>query len=308
MAPTRYAWDKVGPNTTTQASLSDMLDEIETIFGSANHWSVSETKTSNGGGGETLEVKCDATGFTTMRVLFFGGAAPDAAAAAGSTLSASHLYACGGPSLGTTGPDNDFTTGHPYSGSAVEAVVSGTGAFANVDRIQLMETEEFFMLLFFDNSGATLYTLFAGNIYSKLDDTVVFGVCGCGVSVVSSTWAGSNSASAPYQRDGNASESAGTMSVYLDGSTSKWASCAVEVFEPDAFIGASGGNVQTMPIPMYSTSDTEFLGLLRQVKVGPSKTLNTEVSDSTPDFRAYVVSTSLTVANDAVYLWQPTSV
>lgn len=307
MAATQYAWDKVGPNTTTQASLSDMLDEIETLFGSANHWSVSETKTSNGGGGETLEVKCDATGFTSMRVLFFGGAAPDADASAGSTLNSSHLYICGGPSLGTTGPDVDFTTGHPYSGSAVEGVICGTGAFTNIDRIELFETEEFFVLVFFDNSGTTYFTLIAGNIYVKLDDTLVFGLCGCGVSTVASNWDTSNSSSAPFQRDGSASESTGTMSVYLDGSSSKWASAIFETFDADGLTGASGGNVLTAPIPMWSTSDSEFLGILRQIKYGPDKTLNTEVSDSDTTFRAYVVS-SMSAAGASIYLWQPTTV
>lgn len=306
---TKYKWDKVGPNTTTQATLSDAIDEIETLFGLATHWGVSQGKTANGGGGETLEIANVSSGFTNGRCLFFGGASPHSNALAGSvTANSTYLYALGGPALGTTGPDNDFTTGHPYNGNSLGGIPLGSGGFSGRDRLQLWETEEFFCLFWFTAAGASLQTLLFGNIFVRLTDAVVWGASSSGISVWTTTWDSSNSATGPYQRDGSAVGGNDEATVFLDGATTKTASAAFETHVPGAFIGEAGGNILTVPIPFHNLTDDEYLGILRQVGYGPKKALNTDVLDSDTNTRGHILSPTTSAANTPLVLTEPATV
>jgi hypothetical protein len=265
-----------------------------------------------------------------VRMLFFGGATPNAAAMADSQLvAADMLYGLCCPTAGTTGPDALPTVGNPYTElSTLGIAMAKTGAAgqASANRIRYFENDDCFVLLVHNETSSAHTGFFmGGNLLDDPDGNPVYGISASGASTSTSAASSqplqtsaltaqfgtlTNDKQGRFWQGSNASLSSSTAGFpgtrfLKDGTSRRGLGIPTYCYEAGNFVSMLKNEASTksymIPIPFVSASPAEFLGHLRQVMVGPRAALGTVLAPGgTP--KAYAVSANPSGVADALWL------
>lgn len=296
MALARLTWRASDVGTfTAGAAVADVLAALKTLIDaevaahpSTYQWSVSDYNATDG----TLELKSKDSNVADMRVLVFGGSTPDSAAVFQTAVNAAYLYACCSPTAGTTGPDNDYTTGDPYTAdSTLGAGWGSEGHFVGADRVRYWETPESILVCIYDDSDAGDTKYFAAGVIAEHpSDGRVYGVIRPHPTQVleESAWTHSGLEhhfmcdSIPFSDTNNypglfcmrTSKPAGCVARTVTGAT--------ETDQYDYLRDEAGNTNYFLPIHVINDSDNEYVGVLRQLTFGINATLgDTQVEGGT---------------------------
>jgi hypothetical protein len=295
---------------TAGASVADILSALKTLIDaevaanpSTYKWSVSDYDATNG----TLEIKSNASGVASMRVLFFGGRTPSAAAVTFSSAEIDGFYCCVAPAAATTGPDADYASGSPYASDSTQGVqvADMSDTISAADRLRYFENDEQFVLVINDRNGdSDTAVCLSGAIVEHPVDGRVYGVCtqsGYTIGISSGIW----SQSANLQRivpTGNAESTNYPKLVVLRSGSIKACQDIVAQYDAAAIelMQSVGGNTRYY-VPVQIVSDAEYVGDLRQAYIGPKAMLGLVQRDGGDDY-GYAISSSETDSNEALWL------
>lgn len=282
-------WTFAGPYSFTIASttptIAELLLGIKTVITDhASFWAVSDFSAVNG----TLELKRNSlpsapTGeIATVRILLFGGTAPNAAALAGGHSAGvnTSLYAGLSVDANTTGPAAAYGSGAPYTtkyskASSITPAASLTAA--NSVRITLAECDDAICVFIADNSVACSMT--AGRIIVRaVDDVLQWGVMNSGGTFSLTGAPSTMTATAAHPLTPLTTASNTVKAVYWDtlsGSARLFGRVIQSLMTTaDTGLGASGSPAAIIPVPIGEApqsagSTPNFLGFLRQIRLGP---------------------------------------
>jgi hypothetical protein len=282
-------WVASNLRTVAIAGASSTVAELLTGIKAAIDGDSTLWETSAYSAGAYLEIKrkvsTSPTGEqATARILFFGGATPNAAACTPSvSLSTSILYACMSVDANTTGPTTAFTAGAPYSTKFIpgNVVCAGTAlAVGESPRVSLVESVEGLCVYLGDINTMTTVT-FGKMIEDAASGTlmwVMLPMCSATSNVVNpAAMGGTTSNSAIPALFTSNSLPRGTMW----NNTLASARSVGRVFDLGAgagsgspILGAAGAPATLIPIPLCESttavsSTQSFIGYLRQFRYGP---------------------------------------
>lgn len=289
--PTTLSWSTHGPYTFTIAGANPTVAEVLTalntlIAANCTLWSVSQFSSGNG----TLELKRAGSPvgeLATVRMLIFGGSAPNAAALMGgaSAGATTALYAGLSVDANTTGPAASYTAGAPYTTKYTKApiIVAPATAFttANTVKITLYESAEVFGFSIGDT--ANMASCFMGLLIVGTDgSTTKWGVLPSGVlagySITTLPSSQTQNSSHPITPFGQTAagpkaacwETSGGGSAQQFGRVMGWFGASVA----DMGLGASGASAMMIPVPIVAGAQAasptgSFYGTLRQIRFGP---------------------------------------
>lgn len=280
----------IAGSTSTGAEILTAINAHVTA--SAVWWTVSDFNATNG----TLELKrktgpgsvAPSGEQSTVRVLFFGGvvSAPNAAAVAGISATASSIYVGLSVDANTTGPAASFTTGAPYTTKYTKAVLlcaNGAVTAASSPRVYLIESEDSITVSCCDTGVAA--TAICGRL-AEVDP--VAGTNYWAILASSGAQAGVTSPSALSLTNPNPicplnPASLATRGVYWNNTTATARSVGrctsgidtTAVASGGQSLGQSGQQLWLMDVGLMESTQaagtaTTFLGKLRQHRLGPA--------------------------------------
>ncbi len=267
---------------STSSTVAELLVGIKAaIDNDSTLWAVSDYSAGNG----TLEVrrKGSPTGEqATVRVLFFGGSVPHAAALAGVTASAANLYVAASVDANTTGPAASYTAGAPYSTQYIKGTVVCVGTAiqaAETPRVSLIECEDGISIWLGDINTCTTATV-GRLVEAAAADSLMWCVLSDGAAhlnqINASSALGSGAATNPIPpHTTGALTPRGVM----------WNSTAGEAHnvgraiglmqaETGPLLGTNGAAAIFLTVPLTQSLITpfgtqSFFGFLRQIRIGP---------------------------------------
>jgi hypothetical protein len=318
---TTQTWVQSPTSTPAIAGTNATIDEL--LTGLNNHlvtngvwWEVSNFNLGN----HTLEIKrkvsTSPTGeFATVRILFFGGALPNAAALVpqSATPVSTALYACLSVDANTAGPPTAFTSGAPYSTKFLQGTRICTNAdivAANSPRISMWECEE---MIVFCISCTTGWATYIGGkmIFRIADSTELWTNCPSGgIIAAGPTTTTVQNANQPWPIPTYSDSAAGDQKpCYWTGSAAKQfgRQNAIASLTPSTTmsLGVSGQSCILKSVILVDSAQalnqTEVpLGFARQVRFGPEAAGRQELQESAVT-TAYAVQ--IAGGSSAICMW-----
>jgi len=302
---TQYAFDPnpVGPASAYTAQT--VIDHLKDWFAAnTDQWTISAQDTN------WIELKPLAGAINPDdRVLFFGGASPNAAALApGVGATTTYVYVCYAPNAGTTGPDVSPTVGNPYTGVISSKLMVASSAVTTNETMQVYQgTNMIAVVLGVDPVGAVKGLALAGRCYNPIDTDDQFPLCaGIGGSPADNWTEQLGVATGFITSDPNPTTNDTSIYVQTAEGDGPWTECRrVNAWEQDNFKNGLGDDRVFFDIELGSNDNDvrQFMGFVLFAKGGPANEHGTIEADSL-GVKGYALSNTQTASDKStMYLW-----
>jgi hypothetical protein len=285
------------------ATIDELLQAInDAIVAESTLWEVSQLSIVN----HTCELKRKVSGsptgeYASVRLLYFGGATPNAAALVPSTQTAvsTALYGCLSIDAATTGPGTAFTAGAPYSTKFLQGervCINTDFVAASSPRITFMESTEGLAIWFHHiSASAVVGSCIQGKLFTRASDGADLwcNMPGGGawqVSAVPNTLLQAGvSFGLPSYTDSAGGQPKG---CYFTGNGGAGTvkqfgrrSSIISASQSDMGLGETGLPCTLIPVLMVdsaqaATQTEQFAGYLRQLRLGPIAAHRVQLKDT----------------------------
>lgn len=301
---------------TAGATVADFLAAIKSLIDAevaANpttyHWEVSDYSAVNG----TLELKPKSATISSARILLFGGSSPNAAALYQASVATNRVYCACAPTAGTTGPDNDYTSGNPYNTTNTLGISTFSTAYQSLsDNVRYFETEESICIVINDANGSSdMNFIIAGVIAEHPSDGRVYGVASHGAADVLFSASGWTAANADNRLLPTALAASGNSDYphIVAVRSSPQATCFLAYAQAESDTGADDharsfdtNTNYFFPTHVFNATDQEYVGIMRQIAFGNTAILGNTQLDSLGAIKAYAVSADAVSSAQAFWL------
>ncbi len=317
-------WATQGPSTFTIAganpTVAEVLTKLNAMMSGCTWWQVSDYNSGNG----TLEIKRNSTGsptgeLATVRILFFGGSSPNAAAlsllhTAGAN---SNIYAGLSVDANTTGPGTSYTTGAPYSTKYCRASKICTPSTeittSLTPKITIFETVDTFGFTIADTTNFASYCGGRMIIRGK-DDSLAWGnMPSGGVIAYTLTTTQSQAVASihPMPAAGTGTDTVKVNYWDVDTGTSRLFGRVMAFvtygLTTENILGANALASQLIRVPIMERaasagSSTAYLGELRQLRFGPATVHLNKLKDPSNVLQGTYVSGGTTACPNGMWL------
>lgn len=305
-----YPFVPAGTNPTVAEILAAIKGMLDTESAGSGLWMASHYDAVNG----WVEIRRKGTQTGTLgtfRALLYGGTSPNAAAGAYAvTNNATTLYAGIAQSANTTGPDADYDTASPYSagkrwtgGSYVVPVANI--AKARTPYVSMIDCNEACAIIIGDSSY-TSASIFGALIEFPDGNTSGWVCFNTGSTGPLSTYLDWGASAGYLGTPGQSSTGTSPAGLYHDGVNRKFVGrtwtghIANDAYwkNPDGFFIPQP---LTQRIAEPGSYATEYIGVARQLKLGPLQINRLGIRDGDSILQAYTLCPGLNVQGGPLY-------
>jgi hypothetical protein len=305
-----YPFIPAGTNPTVAEILAAIKGMLDTESAGTGLWMANHYDAANG----WLEIRRKGTPAGTLgsfRALLFGGSTPNAAALAYlGTANSTTLYAGIAQSASTTGPDADYDTAAPYNAGKRWTGGSYVTPVANIAKsktpyVSLIESDEICAIIIGDSSY-THASIFGAAVELPDGNTAAWVCFNSGTTTGLATYSAWAQTLGYLGSVNTLSTASYPCGLYHDGTNRKWVgrtwqghSTANTYWKnPDGFFIPQS---VTQVIAESGSYMTEFLGVARQLKLGPLQINRLGIRDSLGVMQGYTLCPGLGVEGGPLY-------